>query len=359
MKIHGSLIFILVLLVSHGLPGQAKVYTDALKLTLGGKIFQTEKPYERVNPLTGMSLSEKGQAQNCSGLTVAFETNSSSIGVCVIWSGKSSGGFNMGAVAARGFDLYIQQDGQWVWAGNACPKKDVAGEENEITLIPNSGTEAKQCLIYLPIYARIESMDIVTDDGSWIKAGPPPFKKRIAVFGSSFTQGSGASRCAMTWEAQLSRATGLNFMNFGFSGNSKLQPYFAEALAQANVDAYVFDAFSNPSPEEIEERLEPFIRIIRKKQPRQPMIFLQTIYRERCNFNPEWQAKERRKRETADRMMHEMTSKYPYVYWVTTTNATSPTHETSTDGTHPDSYGYTLWMESVKGPILEILNALR
>ena len=359
MKIHGSLIFILVLLVSHGLPGQAKVYTDALKLTLGGKIFQTEKPYERVNPLTGMSLSEKGQAQNCSGLTVAFETNSSSIGVCVIWSGKSSGGFNMGAVAARGFDLYIQQDGQWVWAGNACPKKDVAGEENEITLIPNSGTEAKQCLIYLPIYARIESMDIVTDDGSWIKAGPPPFKKRIAVFGSSFTQGSGASRCAMTWEAQLSRATGLNFMNFGFSGNSKLQPYFAEALAQANVDAYVFDAFSNPSPEEIEERLEPFIRIIRKKQPRQPMIFLQTIYRERCNFNPEWQEKERRKRETADRLMHEMTAKYPYVYWVTTTNATSPTHETSTDGTHPDSYGYTLWMESVKGPILEILNALR
>mgnify|MGYP003302771150 CR=1 FL=1 len=42
-------------------------------------------------------------------------------------------------------------------------------------------------------------------------------------------------------------------------------------------------------------------------------------------------------------------------YYIEVTNATSPTHETSVDGTHPGDYGYTLWAESLQKPLLKIL----
>lgn len=335
----------------------AQDYTNALDLTVVGKYCETSHPWDRLDAREGMSAGEMRQARQSAGLAVAFSTNSKSIGVRVVWRSKASDGGNQGSIAARGFDLYMKQDGKWLWAGNGYPKKNTPGEAHEVELIPESGNGEKECLLYLPLYSEIESLDIITKEGSWIEPAAQPFKGRFAVWGSSYTHGSGAGRCAMTWEAQLARATGLNFINLGFSGNCKLQQYFADALLEAPpVDAFVFDAFSNPSPKEVQERLEPFIQRFVKERPGVPLIFLQTIRREKRNFSTSYDSKEHAKRTTADEMMRQMAAKYPDVYWITTTNATSPTNEATSDGSHPDSYGYTLWMESVKAPILEILN---
>ena len=51
----------------------------------------------------------------------------------------------------------------------------------------------------------------------------------------------------------------------------------------------------------------------------------------------------------------EACKKYKDVYFITTTNATSPDHYTSVDGTHPGDYGYTLWARSIRKPVLRIL----
>lgn len=350
-------ILLLLLAAGMALAASAQNYTDVLNLTFFGKVFETAHPYDRVDPLQGLTDGEKKQAMQSSGLAVAFSTNSKSIGVRVVYRGSGAVGSNSSTTAARGFDLYMKTpEGRWMWAGNGYPKQNTGDTPHQVQLIPDSGTGEKECLLYLPLSSRIASLEVITDDGSWIESVPVPFKGRIAVFGSSFTQGSGAGRCAMTWEAQLSRQTGLNFMNFGFGGNSKLQPYFADALSKADVDAFVFDAFSNPTPEEVQERLEPFIKKLVNAKPGVPLIFLQTIRREKRNFSDSYEAKELAKQENAEKLMKEMTSRYPDVYWVNTTNATSECHEATSDGTHPDSYGYTLWMESVKDPIMEILH---
>ena len=333
-----------------------KDYTDARSLTVVGKYTETAHPWDRLDERDGMTAGEKGQAKNSAGLAVAFSTNSKSIGVRVVWREKAANGGNMGPISARGFDLYMLKDGKWLWAGNGYPNKNTPDEPHEVELIQDSGSGEKHCLVYLPLFSQIESLDIVTKEGSWIEADAQPFKGRIAVWGSSYTHGSGAGRCAMTWEAQLSRATGYNFINLGFSGNCKLQPYFADALlAGEPVDAFIFDAFSNPTPAEVKERLEPFIKRFVKERPGIPLIFLQTIRREKRNFSDSYDAREKAKRENAEKMMQEMVAKYPDIYWINTTNATSPTHEATSDGSHPDSYGYTLWMESVKEPLMKIL----
>lgn len=333
----------------------AQNYTDARDLTLFGKAFETAHPYDRMDPVEGMSKGEMSQAQLCAGLAVAFKTNSPRIGVRVVFREQAGNGGNNGPIAARGFDLYIKKDGRWLWAWNAYPK-NTAETPHEVQLLENGGSSEKDCLLYLPLSSKIESLEVITDEGSWIEAASRPFRKKIVVWGSSYTAGSGAGRCAMTWEAQLSRATGYDFMNYGFSGNSKLQAYFAEALVKADADAYVLDAFSNPSADMIRERLEPFIKIMTESRPGVPLIFIRTIYREKRNFSETYDAREHAKRQAAEEMMQEMVKKYPDVYWVNTTNATSEEHEATSDGSHPDSYGYTLWMQSVKEPVMEILS---
>lgn len=71
--------------------------------------------------------------------------------------------------------------------------------------------------------------------------------------------GVSTSRPGMAYPMQFARRTGLDVRGFGMSGSCKLQPAFAKALADAQFDALLLDAFSNPTPEQITERLFPFL----------------------------------------------------------------------------------------------------
>ena len=63
---------------------------------------------------------------------------------------------------------------------------------------------------------------------------------------------------------------------------------------------------------------------------------------------------EGRKIAMADSLMAIAVKKYKDVYYVKS-NATSPGHDTTIDGTHPSDWGYFLWAESVCKPIVKIL----
>ena len=93
---------------------------------------------------------------------------------------------------------------------------------------------------------------------------------------------------------------------------------------------------------------------IQKVHPDIPLIFQQTIYRERRNFDLKTDANERAKQEMAEKLMKEACKKYKNVYFIQP-NATDELHETSVDGTHPGDLGYTLWAKSTQKPLLKIL----
>ncbi|MGN0190337.1 MAG: SGNH/GDSL hydrolase family protein [Candidatus Cryptobacteroides sp.] len=329
---------------------------DAVDLTLTGKAVPTVNPYHRldVDSYPSMTDSEKRQAGNCSGIAVAFRTDSRFIGVDVDYRAAAIGD-NSPQIATRGFDLYIRKDGEWVWAGNGMPPKRDANVFQRANLLADADEGWKDCLVYLPLFSELNDLLIVLSAGAQVEALENPFRGRVAVFGSSFTQGSGASRCAMTYSAQLSRMTGYEFINLGFAGNSKLQDYFADALCDAAVDAFLFDAFSNPTPQEMEERLFPFIEKIRKAHPGKPLVFMKSIRREKRNFSQSYDKKEKMKQDMADSLMNIAVTRYEDVYWIESTSATGAYHECTTDGTHPDSHGYTIWAESIRDTLSDIL----
>ena len=331
------------------------VFTEASDLNLIGKIHEnTPNPYHRVDTVKykGFTKGENRQVRSAAGLAVLFKTNSTTISVKTTFGWENQANNTM-PLAYRGYDLYIKENGKWIYAASGAPKHGAPAGKN-VVLIRNMDGKEKECMLYLPIYSELYSVQIGVQDGSYIESLESPFKHRIGIFGSSFTHGISTSRAGMSYPMQLMRSTGLQFLSLGCSGNCKMQPYFAEVLCDANVDALVFDAFSNPRVPMIEERLFPFIEKIQSAHPDIPLIFQQTIYREKRNFDTKEEAKEKAKQETAAKLMAEACKKYKNVYFIQT-NASMPSHETSVDGIHPDDYGYTLWAKSIEKPLLEIL----
>ncbi len=333
---------------------EAYIFTEAAELNLIGKLMDTPNPYHRVDTIKykGFTTAESKQIRSSAGLAVLFRTDSPTITVRGEFGYKNYNINTMGT-ALRGYDLYIKKDGEWLFA--AARANNVGKEGENYVLIRNMDNSMKECMLYLPTYSELYSLQIGIEKGSTIEALDSPFRHRIGIWGSSYTHGSSITRPGMSYPMQLMRMTGLQFLSLGCAGNCKLQPYFADVLCDADVDAFVFDCFSNPSAEMIEERLFPFIEKIQAAHPGKPLIFQQTIYREACNFNMKEAANEKAKREMAEKLMKEAVKKYKDVYYIQTTNATDRVHTTSADGVHPSDYGYMLWAESVRKPIVRIL----
>ena len=327
------------------------VYTEASDLTLTGKLMDTPNPYHRVDTVRfkGFTKSENNQVRNSAGIAVAFKTNAKNISVLTEY-GDVGWPNNTGGFSARGYDLYIKRDGRWIWAG--------AGVSGDLTkpfnVISNMDGTMKECLLYLPILSEEYSVKIGVEEGAVLEAIPNPFRHRIGIFGSSFTHGISTSRAGMAYPDIFTRDTGLQLLSLGCSGNCKLQSYFADVLAAADVDAFIFDTFSNPSPEQIQERLFPFIEKVQAAHPGKPLIFQRTIYRERRNFNTGTAASEANRIAVVDSLMKIACKKYKDVYYIHP-NASAPDHETTQDGTHPSDRGYQLWAQSIEKPVKKIL----
>ena len=327
-------------------------FTEATELNLIGKLMDTPNPYHRVDTcrFKGFTKGENDQVRCSAGLAVLFRTNSSTISVKSEFGYMNHGENTMG-IALRGYDLYIKDaDGKWVYAAS---KADGRNRGNCV-LIKDMDRSEKECMLYLPIYSEEYSVQIGVEEGATIEALESPFRHRVAIFGSSFTQGISVSRAGMSYPMQFMRNTGIQLLSLGCSGNCKLQPYFADVLIAADVDAMIFDAFSNPSAQMIKERLFPFIEKIQAAKPDIPLIFMQTIYRESRNFCTSSDAFEQAKMDMASKLMAEAVKKYDNVYFIQTDTG-SNSRESSVDGTHPSDMGYLGWAESIEKPIMKIL----
>ena len=264
MKRIYCLLLAVIITASIALAAPKLKFYDAQQFTLVGKLMPgTPNPYHRIDTVKykGFDKKEILQVRESAGMSIAFSTSSRTIAVkCefgdVEWPQNSTG------IAAHGFDLYIKKDGEWRWAGSGARSQETLNRA--LNLVTNMDGNEHECLLYLPLFAEVNKLEIGVDADATIAPSPIPFRHRIAIFGSSYTHGTSTSRPGLTYPAQFCRITGLQLLGLGCSGHCKLQPYFAEALADVDADAFIFDSFSNPTPKEIEQRLFPFIERLQK-----------------------------------------------------------------------------------------------
>jgi lysophospholipase L1-like esterase len=287
---------------------------------------------------------------------VIFTTDSPTI--AARWTtSQSMPGVNMSAITQKGLDLYIRDGEEWVYAGVGRPtitaeKRD----KHEYTIIANAPTQTKECLMYLPIWDRVESLEIGIEQGSSITAMENPFRHKIVVHGSSITHGASSSRSGMTYPALMERRTGLYMINLGYSGMSTLQEEFAHYLAQVeSADAFLFDTFSNPSAEVIAERFDKFVDIIREKHPTTPLIFTQTIRRDTRNYNLKTEDFESRKQAMAEKKVRERMQRDEHIYFLDSKGWLADDHLATADGIHPTDLGFMRMLEHMEPAIKKIL----
>lgn len=326
---------------------------EASEIGLHGKAFDTPNPYHRIDTVKykGFDKRENEMCRESAGLTVMFKTNAERIGVSVVFGDVAPGPY----ASYRGFDLYIKKDGKWLWAGQTSFDRDHKNPKKVQEVVKCMDNSEKECLLYLPLYSEVNSCQVCVPEGSTFEAIESPFRHKIVFHGSSFTHGVSCTRAGMSYPMQFMRKTGMQVIQMGFSGHCKMQPYFADVIADIDADAYVFDPFSNPSISLIRERLEPFVKRMVEAHPGKPIIIQRTIYWERENFNKESQAEYGGRRALTDSLMPILCKRYPNVYYIKPDAALHNGESSTADGVHPNDNGYSVWEASIEKPILKIL----
>ncbi|MGC4233193.1 MAG: SGNH/GDSL hydrolase family protein [Niabella sp.] len=330
------------------------VYTDGLALNLIGQAFPLQNSYHRIDTTLHQDFPTviKRLLTQAAGLVISFKTNSPRIAAkwCVT---NSRAGNNMTPIMNKGLDLYIKRDGVWQFAGVGRPDAVC----NEYVLVQDMDETEKECLLYLPLYDEVKSLSVGVDSGCHITAGEDPFRKmRVAVYGSSITQGASASRPGMAYLARLSRDMGINFINLGLSGNGKMEKEVADMLAGIRADAFVLDCFANPSPEQITQRTAYVVKTIRAAHPHVPIIMIQAGFRESGNFNSAIaniaRLKDKNVQAEFEKLKKEGIKK---LYLIRGDNLLGRDHEATTDGIHPNDLGFDRMLQVIKPEMVKIL----
>ena len=308
---HRNLIAALCMISAFILPINAELkYVDASRLTLIGKVMPTpENVYHRVDTVkyNDMPFQVKRLFTHSAGLVVSFKTNSPT--VAARWTTKGKGVMgNVTPICDRGLDLYMNDGGKWIPVGAGTPSAGKA------------------------------------------------FRHTVLMYGSSILHGACASRSGLAYPARMSRNTGINFVNYGLSGNGKMEAAVADMLKDIDADAFILDCMPNPSPKEITERTQYLVNTIRKYHQGTPIIMIETYMRE--NGYSDQAVHDRCTRQgEAFVKQYELLKKQGIkdLYLIRDNHAIGTDHEGSVDGTHPNDLGFDRMVEQYQPQIMRIL----
>ena len=178
----------------------------------------------------------------------------------------------MPATGVSGLDLYVKTESGWRWLAVGQPERT---KDNTAVLVKGLPPGRREYLLYLPLYNGVSSVEIGVPGESTLEKGPARAegrRKPIVFYGTSITQGGCASRPGMVHTAILGRRLDRPVINLGFSGNGLMEPELAALLAELDPAVYVLDCLPNMTAKLVSERVEPFVRTLRKAHPTTPIV---------------------------------------------------------------------------------------
>ncbi len=259
------------------------VFMDVSKepFQVTGVLLPTEQePYYRRMPQELADRVSKGVSElnhHTAGGRVRFRTDSPYISLHSVQSAVCLMN-HMAVCGIGGFDLYAKADGededpQEYYVGTFRPPFQLETGYDAIVRLPDR--RMRTFTLNMPLYGGVNELYLGFDRESVIEAPPAQRYKPVAYYGSSITQGGCASRPGNSYQGILSRALDCGQVNLGFSGNGMGEPEVAEYIAAMDLSAFVMDLDNNcHSPEQLRSVHDPFFQIIRKAQPKLPVIFV-------------------------------------------------------------------------------------
>lgn len=245
----------------------------------------TASPFDRLPDSAKDKVPEVAWelSKESAGLCVRFVTDAPTVSARWSLTRANLSMPHMPATGVSGLDLYARSaDGLWKFVGNGRPHQ--VDNEATFTFADGAGDgkskRLRECLLYLPLYNGIKSLQLGTPAGTRLEAPPPrPERQRkpIVVYGTSITQGGCASRPGMALPAILGRWLDRPAINLGFSSSGTMAPPVGEVLAELDPAVYVIDCLWNigdSSQDDYNRIVTHLVQSIRKAHPRTPIVFV-------------------------------------------------------------------------------------
>ncbi|OGV50571.1 MAG: hypothetical protein A2X49_12250 [Lentisphaerae bacterium GWF2_52_8] len=246
---------------------------------VGFNWYHQDKIFRRMPLKTEEPLPEGVEwlAWHCAGGQLRFRSDSSRLMLKAEIRNKELMD-HMTQTGSNGFDLYLGGPGPLKYRSSARFK--LLETEYNCELFKESRREMRDFVINFPLYNGVNKFAIGLDAGCAIEA-PAAWsdKRKIAVYGSSITQGGCASRPGMAYTNILSRDLKMPVYNYGFSGSGRGEPIVAKCLAEIqDVSLFILDYEANcHQPGGLETTLPVFIDILRVKHPVTPILVVSRI----------------------------------------------------------------------------------
>ena len=197
----------------------------------------------------------------------------------------------------------------------------------------------------------------IPDDRKLEKGAPRPSSHRspIVFYGTSITQGGCASRPGMTHTAILGRRLERPVINLGFSGNGLMEPEMASLLSELDPAVYVLDCLPNMTAELVTERVEPFVRTLRKARPSTPIVLAEDRTYSNAPLVPEPFERNRTSRAALKSAYeHLIASGVRNLHYLPGETQLGDDGEGTVDGSHPTDLGFFRMAEAF-GKVIEPL----
>ena len=246
-----------------------------------------ESPYDRLP----ISYKEKVRepvwdlSKASAGITVRFHSNSTSINLK--WTVLNDFDMpHMAATGIKGIDLYTKYNNKWRYVTTAGAlvglktyqnKSMPADSINEYELIKNMTPEFREYKLFLPLYDGVTKLEVGIDSTASIEKPSPSAVKPIVFYGTSITQGGCASRPGMAHTNIISRKLDMDCINYGFSGNGRMETPIVELISEIDARFYVIECMQNMDSEQVSERVRPLVDIIRTNHPNTPIVLVENM----------------------------------------------------------------------------------
>jgi hypothetical protein len=341
MKYLILLFFIVVVNVSHAQQkAETKYYNEKYFLVEGTTFMDSVKEnlYDRL-PVSYKNKVRKPVwelSKNSAGISVRFLTNSSSIKVK--WELLENYRMNhMAETGIKGIDLYCKVGDHWQFVNTARPE----GKNNYFLLVEHMQAKKREFKMYLPLYDGTTKLEIGIDSISTIEKPLRSNKKPVIFYGTSITQGGCASRPGMAYTNIISRRLNVDCLNFGFSGNGKMEKPLVELLSGISASCYVIDGTGNMTPAEVHENAIPLIETIRSKQASTPVIFVEGPISERAFWDDSTKVNGEDKNKALKIEYEKMIKRgFKNIYYISSQGLKGNDHESTVDAVHFTDLGF-------------------
>jgi hypothetical protein len=211
-------------------------------------------------------------SRQSAGMATRFETDATSIHTRYRLSLSRISMAHMPATGVSGVDLYARlDDGRDFWVGGTRP----AAQSVQAQLVGGLDPGSRRYTAYLPLYNGVDSLEIGVPVDAAFHPVAPRTEKPAVFYGTSIMQGGVASRPGMSITAILGRWFDMPTINLGFSGNGTMDLPVGELLAELDASVYVLDCCPNMTPQQVADRTEPLVHLLREARPDVPILLVE------------------------------------------------------------------------------------